>query len=58
MSKYRDDLPQSRKKLFLTDGGMGTTLLFKERLDLPHFCAFHLLDDDKGRDVLFGYFRT
>lgn len=57
MSKYRSNLPQLGSKLFLTDGGMGTTLLFKEGLELPHFCAFHLLDSDAGQEILFNYYR-
>ena len=30
MAKYRDDLPQRRGGIFLTDGGMETTLIFHE----------------------------
>jgi hypothetical protein len=31
------------QNLFLTDGGLETTLLFRDGFDLPHFAAFHLL---------------
>ena len=44
MAKYRDDLPQRRGGIFLTDGGMETTLIFHEGVELPHFAAFVLLD--------------
>jgi homocysteine S-methyltransferase len=57
MAKYRDRLPQLAGKLFLTDGGLETTLIFHEGLDLPYFAAFDLLKDDAGRAVLNQYFR-
>ena len=37
---------------------MGTTLIFHEGLQLPHFCAFHLLEDTAGRDTLTRYFQS
>ena len=49
MTKYRTDLPQRRGGIFLTDGGMETTLIFHEGIDLPHFAAFVLLDSPEGR---------
>jgi len=48
MVKYRNELPQLSNGFFLTDGGIETTLVFHEGLDLPHFAAFHLLKDKKG----------
>jgi S-methylmethionine-dependent homocysteine/selenocysteine methylase len=56
MSKYRDDLPQLSGRLFLTDGGIETELIFHERLDLPHFAAFHCLRDPVGRAALVRYY--
>lgn len=58
MTKYRDNLPQMSEKLFLTDGGLETTLVFHEGLDLPEFAAFCLLKDESGREMLREYFRT
>ncbi len=43
MSMYRNGLPQAGHDLFLTDGGIETTLIFHEGLELPDFAAFHLL---------------
>ena len=43
-SKYRERLPQLDGALFLTDGGLETTLAFHEGWDLPCFAAFVLLD--------------
>lgn len=58
MAKYRKELPQLSGGIFLTDGGIETTLVFHEGLELPHFAAFHLLKDKKGEAVLRRYFRT
>lgn len=57
-AKYRDRLPQTGEAVFLTDGGIETTLIFHEGLELPHFAAFHLLKDRHGTDALLKYFRT
>ena len=56
MAKYRDDLPQRRGGIFLTDGGMETTLIFHEGIELPHFAAFVLLDSAEGRQQLKQYY--
>ncbi len=56
MSKYRKHLPQLGTRLFLTDGGLETTLVFHEGLDLPCFAAFDLLKDDDGLKTLRRYF--
>jgi S-methylmethionine-dependent homocysteine/selenocysteine methylase len=56
MSKYRDQLPQTNGKLFLTDGGIETTLIFHDGLDLPHFAAFDLLRDEAGTEAVRRYF--
>jgi homocysteine S-methyltransferase len=41
---------------FLTDGGLETTLVFRDGIDLPDFAAFPLLDSDPGRVALRRYF--
>lgn len=56
MSKYRKNLPQLDGALFVTDGGLETTLIFHENVDLPLFAAFDLLKDDKGIGILRGYY--
>lgn len=58
MAKYRDNLPQLSDRFFLTDGGIETTLIFHENLNLPDFAAFHLLKDIEGSGALRKYFRT
>ena len=44
MSTYRQALPQLNGGLFITDGGIETTLIFHDGLDLPYFAAFDLPD--------------
>jgi S-methylmethionine-dependent homocysteine/selenocysteine methylase len=58
MAKYRTHLPQLSNALFLTDGGIETTLLFREGLELPDFAAFTLLKHNAGYQALKKYFRT
>jgi homocysteine S-methyltransferase len=42
----------------ITDGGMETTLVFHNGLELPHFASFVLLADEPGREALRTYYRT
>jgi S-methylmethionine-dependent homocysteine/selenocysteine methylase len=58
MARYRHCLPQLSHHLFLTDGGIETTLIFHEGLDLPDFAAFDLFRYRDGEKVLEKYFRT
>jgi homocysteine S-methyltransferase len=55
MARYRSDLPQLGSDLFLTDGGLETTLVFHEGLDLPCFAAYPLLEHAAGRAHLDRY---
>ncbi|NCF29156.1 MAG: homocysteine S-methyltransferase [Gammaproteobacteria bacterium] len=57
MSKYRTALPQLNGELFLTDGGIETTLIFHQGFELPHFAAFDLLKNGEGREGLRKYFQ-
>ena len=56
MAKYRNKLPQLSDRIFLTDGGIETTLIFQENLELLDFAAFHLLKDREGSEALQRYF--
>lgn len=58
MTKYRDRLPQLGGGLFLTDGGIETSLIFHDGLDLPYFAAFDLLRSVEGTEALRRYFET
>ena len=53
---YRERLPQLDGGLFITDGGIETTLIFHRGLELPAFAAFHLLKDAEGAEELRRYY--
>ncbi len=54
--RFRDGLPQLEGPFFLTDGGIETTLIFHQGLDLPEFAAFDLLKDEEGTEALRRYY--
>jgi S-methylmethionine-dependent homocysteine/selenocysteine methylase len=58
MAKYRSRLPQLAGDVFLTDGGMETTLIFDQGLELAYFAAFDLLNRPNGVDALRAYYST
>jgi hypothetical protein len=39
-------------RLFVGDGGLETTMIFREGIELPFFAAFPLLRDFAGREAL------
>src|SRR3712207_986639 len=43
--------------MLLTDGGLETTLIFHQGIDLPLFAAFDLLKDEDGAEAVRAYFR-
>jgi homocysteine S-methyltransferase len=49
-------LPQLSGGLFLSDGGLETTLVFLDDVELPHFAAFVLLRQAVGRALLRRYY--
>ncbi len=49
-------LPQLGPRIFLTDGGLETTLVFHDKIELPCFAAFDLLRDIAGRARLKAYY--
>jgi len=53
---HRDHLPQLDGGLFVTDGGLETTLVFHDGIDLPEFAAFDLLKDEAGTERLREYY--
>jgi S-methylmethionine-dependent homocysteine/selenocysteine methylase len=56
MGKYRKRLPQTANRLFVTDAGLETELVFIDGRELPHFAAFDLLKDDAGFERLRAYY--
>jgi homocysteine S-methyltransferase len=55
-TKYRGRLPQLDGGLFLTDGGLETTLIFHDGFDLPMFAAFPLVESERGCAALRAYY--
>jgi homocysteine S-methyltransferase len=51
-------LPTDGGQLFVTDGGMETTLIFRDGLELPEFASFVLLDDEAGLEALRAYYES
>lgn len=56
MSRYRTGLPQLEGRLFLTDAGVETDLIFNHGIEVREFAAHTLLPDANGRDALKRYF--
>jgi homocysteine S-methyltransferase len=56
MAQYRTALPQLTGRMFLTDGGLETALIFLDGMDLPYFAAFPLLSKPAGEAALTRYF--
>ncbi len=55
--KYRHHLPQLNGQMMLTDGGLETTLIFHDGIDLPLFAAFKAFDTDAGSAAMDRYMR-
>src|SRR5947199_3924198 len=50
-------LPQlTGERMFITDGGIETDLIFHQGLDLPCFAAFTLLADEHGTAAVREYY--
>ena len=56
-AQSRHQLPQLADQVFLADGGIETTLIYHQGINLPEFAAFVLLEDERGREELRRYFR-
>lgn len=50
-------LPHQTDRVFLTDGGIETSLIYLQGLKLPRFAAYPLLETERGRDALYQYYR-
>ena len=57
MPSMSSSMPQLDGGLFLTDGGIETSLIFHDGLELPLFAAFVLLADEAGTAALRRYYR-
>jgi len=52
VSKYRKNLPQLSDEIFITVGGIETTLMFHKKVNLPYFASFDLLNSSQGQALL------
>lgn len=57
MTAQPTPLPQLDGELWIADGGLETTLLFVDGIDLQHFAAFPLVDSEDGRAALNRYYQ-
>lgn len=57
-NRFETMLPHQTDTTFLMDGGLETTLIFHDGLDLPYFASFPLLDTSEGRQTLRKYFEA
>ena len=57
MMTHQHPLQRISDSLFLTDGGLETTLVFHDGMDLPYFAAFDLLKDEAGTARLREYYQ-
>ncbi len=55
--KYRHNLPQMGNRMFLTDGGLETTLVFHEGIDIPEFAAISEFRYEEGIARIETYYR-
>ena len=59
MATYRKHLPQiNGDDIFISDGGLETTLIYHHGIDLPAFASFPLLRSEDGRETLKAYYGT
>ncbi len=56
-ARHRHALPQLSGQLLITDGGLETTLIYLEGIELPAFASFTLLDSDSGFETLRNYYQ-
>ena len=50
------DLSWLAARRYVSDGGLETDLIFHHGVDLPEFASFPLVEDERGRDLLRGYY--
>ncbi len=55
MTKYRQQLPQLADKLFVTDGGLETVLVFQKQIEIAEFASIDLLRRPEGLSIIDDY---
>lgn len=57
MTTENDTLPRPGQRLYLTDGGLETSLIFHHDMDLPEFASFVVFQSADKTEVLRNYYR-
>ncbi|SMO91271.1 homocysteine S-methyltransferase [Saccharicrinis carchari] len=57
MKNFKENNLLLPEKYYLTDGGMETTLIFHQGIDIPYFATFDLLKNPLHRKAIDRYFR-
>ncbi len=55
MTKYRKNLPQLGDKMFVTDGGMETVLVFQKGIEIAEFASIDLFRRPDGEEIINTY---
>jgi len=58
MAKYRNNLPQLSDRLFISYGGLETSLVYYEKISLPCFASFPLLKEKSACEWIKNFLRT
>jgi len=56
MSKYRNRLPLLEDRPFMTDGGLETSLIFHQGVELPYFASYDLLKTETGTALIESHY--
>lgn len=54
--RHRRDLSLLSDRVFLMDGGMETTFIFHDGIELPYFASIDLMRRESGRETLSAYY--
>lgn len=55
-SKYRKRLPLLEDRFFMTDGGLETSLIFCQAVELPYFASYDLLKTETGTALIESHY--
>jgi hypothetical protein len=58
MTTSHNKLPQMSDQIFLTDGGLETSLIFEKNIHLPEFAAFGLVESTSGMRAAVSYWKA
>lgn len=56
MNRYRTHLPLLDGRPFMTEGGLETSLIFHQGVDVPYFASYDLLKTETGRALIESHY--